>query len=265
MDGGLPEELGASRATGKFYGPKAETWADAMRLADGGFRDAENAMRTLSGNIIPKVGKVWAEAPYFSAYPDGELDPASYCAGEPEPYICFRDEERFSHGTLKIVRVALNVAVPGATNSDVIMRRGVASMVLCEFLERSGHPVELYALHSAESSANKTCYSVRVKGAGEPLDLQALSFILAHPSFLRRLMFSLMEQESPDVRREMNIQKHGGYSAPANHPDEATFEIAVPHESGYGSSAIFGTDDKAAAWIRGTLEKIGVKLEAIGD
>ena len=58
-------------------------------------------------------------------------------------------------------------------------------------------------------------YHIPVVHPGGFLDIDMAAFCVAHPSFLRRLIFALNEHEAVDLRRKMGFCAGGGYGKPA--------------------------------------------------
>ena len=64
-----------------------------------------------------------------------------------------------------------------------------------------------------------------VKKGGEPLDLYNMSFMLGHPSLLRRISFSLWECMGKEVVDTFGFHNGAGYGYPHDIPKEMEGDI----------------------------------------
>lgn len=95
-----------------------------------------------------------------------------------------------------VVRLYMNVSAGAHTSVEQIMNRGAAIVSLIDTIEGDGmRRVELVAVCNSKNteSNGRNLFSVVVKRSDEHLDWGRVSFALAHPSFLRRLMFRVQE------------------------------------------------------------------------
>jgi len=101
----------------------------------------------------------------------------------------------------RTVSMGVVVCYNAGTTSTECYHHGVAILSALDTLEAQGLRVELTVIDSAESSVlpgtvRNTMW--RIKEACQPLDLDRLAFVLAHPAFLRRLCFRETERHAED-------------------------------------------------------------------
>lgn len=96
-----------------------------------------------------------------------------------------------------IVRIYMNVSAGAHTKPEQIINRGAAIVNLIDTIEADNtRRVELVAVlnnYNTEKKEYRNLFSVVVKRSDEHLDWGRVSYALAHPSFLRRLMFRVQE------------------------------------------------------------------------
>lgn len=100
-----------------------------------------------------------------------------------------------------IIRLYMNVSAGAHTTPEQIINRGAAIVNLIDTIEGDGlRRVELVAVCNSRNteSNGRNLFSVVVKRSDEHLDWGRVSYALAHPSFLRRLMFRVQEITSTD-------------------------------------------------------------------
>lgn len=85
-----------------------------------------------------------------------------------------------------------------------IINLGAAILTMVDQLENKGYSTEIYCYLSTKTNF----YTVKIKDAGEPLDVNRVAFPLAHPSMFRRLSFKVTESD-PRLEFESNY----GYAA----------------------------------------------------
>lgn len=86
-------------------------------------------------------------------------------------------------------------------------------------LRMQGCAVSILATHTVKSHASQRTWQCAVPIPNN-LDIDTLSFLLTHPSHLRRLVFSIMEHEPEEIRQEFSFgvnMQH--YSMPFTNPN----------------------------------------------
>lgn len=248
-----------------WYGEEAETWEKGLRVASEGWAKAEEAIKRMGASILPKVGMTFSQTVRMDIPAmGGMLDIGTFLSGDPECYITPTEDIRFTKGSFKVTKVVMDYATSAGVSSDVMTRRGIAALVLCDVLERYGFPVEFWGVCGLARGSACMDYAVKLKGAGEWFDLKSLSFSIAHPAVFRRLTFAIMESENAEARRAMGVNTRGGYGSLREHPMCAEADVKVPNLM-LGSTAAFASDANAVKWIRETLEKIGVTVSKINE
>lgn len=181
-------------------------YAECQSLATDGWPEGlqhVEQVRKKMNRIV--ASKIKAYHPKFADSGD-EIDIGAYVEGDPEHWIEFQPVDTDGVGG-KIVRVLVNVAVSHTIPKDVFIHRGAAVVGLLEALSNCGYSVELTLLSTTENDRTINQYEIPVKRPDEHLDGDRCSFMIIHPSILRRLVFSAKEQEETD-------DYTGGYGVP---------------------------------------------------
>jgi hypothetical protein len=146
-----------------------------------------------------------------------EPDIDRYLAGEPENMIDYHIDPANSGRNLKLIVNASQSAYVGA---ETITRRGVAIALAMDMMTAAGYGVGLEMAERSEGYGRRDGkditveYRIPVVESGGFVDLDSMTFCLVHPSFLRRLIFSLNEHEPDDIRDAMGYHESGGYGRP---------------------------------------------------
>jgi len=113
----------------------------------------------------------------------------------------------------RIVRIVANVAASGSVSAESLFVRGAVVFATIDILESLGHRVELTVARGTKAP-NGSVFQVfvLVKSADQPLDADRLAFCLCHPSFLRRLTWSVSEQHGfiPNVTHPCPVEAPEG-------------------------------------------------------
>lgn len=99
---------------------------------------------------------------------------------------------------VKVLKIYAAINYWYGLEKEAIIKAGAALANAIYSLEKAGCRCELYAggvyTLSKPYSAQKGSYFVKIKGAGEPLDILKVAFPLVNPSFLRRITFAVIEK-----------------------------------------------------------------------
>ncbi len=120
-------------------------------------------------------------------------------------------------GHRKRDRPIINLFVTGLCNcnvgADTYFRLGSVIYSLAEALEASGYGVRIvsasYGVRSYSGSPPyyRTFQAVTVKEPSEYILASRLAYVMAHPSFGRRIMFRMLELMPAEVRREWECER----------------------------------------------------------
>ena len=246
----VPEEERASRGNNTdWYG--TESFGQAMELARCGWPEGVSIIE----DIAEKIGAVVSQqivrpVPVYSVA-GGFPDVARFLAGVPDCMLTFESQELTGPG--KVIKVIASVGALSSVAPETIQHKGAAICALVDALESTGHRVELIL----DSSVNgKYSWQCTIKRADEPLEMDRIAFAFAHPSMLRRLIFSLREQAPNSVLRELTGK--GGLGRSCNPLNTEGADIVLP--SLRDNPREFASVASAARWVLGQLERQGVEV-----
>ena len=92
----------------------------------------------------------------------------------------------------KIVNILVNTSVSCGVDTKSIEKAGSYYYIVIDLLEKAGYRCNVYVLASY-SSTDEGYMLVRAKTDKEPFNKEKMAFLLAHPSFHRRINFKWME------------------------------------------------------------------------
>lgn len=116
----------------------------------------------------------------------------------------------------QVITLFIESAASAGVSTDILISRAAIIAAICDILENSGYSCEIVSLITTclddvdgEQLACQT--AVKVKNAGERLNLANAVFAMGHPSFQRRFRFALVGS----VARLRTIWRNQGYPASA--------------------------------------------------
>lgn len=174
----------------------------------------------------------------------------------PETWMNF--ETVLVEGQPQYLRVVVNVICSGGISPKVILARGAVVCALIDLLEYAGRRVELtMACSDRAADGRHNLYTTAViKRFDEPLDLPKVVYAIAHPTVLRRHIFSLLETLSATHRTQLSVP--GGYGNCVDVPSDERGDLYIPMMM-YGETQ-WQNEQSAIAWIEGELVRLGVPL-----
>lgn len=246
---------GASRKPGDKAWAGTDSFDEAMTLAREGWKEGLDRIQALTArlehitsSLVHKPEIQWDVAGDFA-------DAGLFTTGVPECMGSFVESEQVTAGSGKIVRILMNLSASACVDAETIMRRGAACCALVDALESAGRSCEIVLSAASGGGWNVETY-IPVKAAGEPLEMDRMAFLLAHPSSFRRLMFSAWEHEAEDVRRANQFHLDEIYGYPAKTKDESA-NIVIPEADAREHSS----DAAILQWIASELRAQGCELE----
>lgn len=239
-----------------------DNWTKAMNFAKGGWDSGRQQVLDVLDDIEIGDADFHGETMTENRQVYGErLDMGAYLAGDPQ---CYRqrefveDERSSGHAG-----ITLNVSVcySSGVNQEEITARGAVAAALAEALDYHGIAVEINAIaafggKTGSGPKQSVCYKVPIKKGQEPLNPDTLAFQLANPDMLRRLIFSAVERDQPEIRDSLG-RGYGKVADLEQHNED--------HEIYLSGGDVRKTDwqdeHTRTEWIRQELEEQGITLD----
>lgn len=253
-------EMGNSSRTSSQSFAGTRSWKEAWDMATVGWPEGTKKMAALKDRISGVVGSYVKKLDYTYEVAGSVVDVGRFCSGEPECFMQFQDSVEEGKGG-KLVHLLIRAdALCDVTTQEIFMR-GAAILALVDALEQAGMIAEITMACANQSnwSSGRTVYSVIAKRAGEALELDRMAFAIANASFFRRLMFSAMEQETPEIRQRMAVKEGGGYGRTWRDWDPGNRDIYM-RDVRHGEP-FWQSESAAVAWVLTKLKEQGVALE----
>lgn len=221
------------------------TAKQAIELARKGWIEGTSHIRTISAQLVSRVYSL-IEFPIIQFDVNGlDFDMGMHLSGTPECWYVFRNEIRDGSG-FKSLRFVYNFGARVYVSAETMRARGYTAAALIILLEQSGFRVDIVAVNRVEING-KTAYDFRipVKTVDQPLDIDRLTFIFAHPAMLRRLCFNIRNRYSSTMGASIDLE-----------PSEQG-DIYIDSATGYQWTDL----DTAQAWIIEQLKQQGVHIQ----
>lgn len=155
-----------------------ESMAEAVSIARYGWIDA----LTVADRLLPPVPLVKRRARSLAG---GRVNVGRMLAGAPDHMV--RRKRQPGH---KIITLFIETIMRKGIGINTAIVRVVAVVAIIDQLEQSGYSCNLIAVDTTRRRDLKAEFqlTIRLKEAGERLNLSDISFALGHPSFTRRLV-----------------------------------------------------------------------------
>ena len=177
-------------------------WPDGARQVNKGYRLVKNLDQMNSAKV--RAVSVEGFAPVVPLY----------LANQPQTML---GQSIVSKKT-KVITLIKSISFNGSIGSENIKNSGLNTLAIVDSLERNGYRINLYVMDLGRARKNSgggdqiLGAMLKVKGAGERLNMAKIAFPIAHPSMLRRIMFRFVER-CPEASSHFA----GGYgSVPSN-------------------------------------------------
>jgi hypothetical protein len=256
---GANPEFASVRGEPKWCGG-TKTVAEATGLLVDGWSKPTEEIARITERVREQVGEVVAPIiQFYNGTVGTRLDVGLFTAGDPNCFYSFYEEE--GRRAERFVRVIVDNAFSSNVNADDIVTRGGAIIALCDALALSGYSTEVWVTVAVSGRDGSLYTLVPVQVAGQPWDTRSAIFPLAHPAFLRRLHFALVEGGGTDI-----VKRFGdpvSYGSPKGICKGDTVDTLVGGAdillSGQ-SGSISDIVRDPAKWVLGQLEKCGAYL-----
>lgn len=196
---------------------KTESYDEAVNLMKNGWEDMSKKLtkrlEAIKSDVQPikKAKTVYGVAGYQAIVP-------LYLNGVPTNMA----SKKMVVQKQKVITINKDVGYNCFTTSEEIIEESIKALQIVKKLEAQGYRINLNIIHGTEYGSYRYSFKVRVKSAGEKLNISKAAFPLVHPSMLRRLGFRFLE-----VFPGVPSGYVGGYGHAAN---SCVFQKQYPEE-----------------------------------
>jgi len=180
-----------------------EVWDDAHFLATSGWPEGAQAMEKMFTTLRLPSNKA-RTVTRFSPHGPGSLSMGRYIDGHPKPIAIQKETNQLSKSRARtggIIHLGINISQTAGTSARARFLYGCMILSLTDLLERSGRRVALTLFNGNSGSDGASInQSVKLKTAGERLNLSILAFAVGNAATQRRLAWSVRETLPVNVR-----------------------------------------------------------------
>ncbi len=238
-----------------FTGTK--TWEDAVELSRKGWPEGVKKAQAIANPLQEKLYSKIQLATIQYDTTGTLLDVGRFAVGEPEHWGNWEYSLIDGEGT-KYVHIVMNGTASCGIEASVLIARGAVVSALVNLLELGGCRAKVTLAYAVTPRADAPPIfqtTVTLKQYDEPLDLDRLTYALAHPSTFRRLFFSLMECQPTALCHAMGVPR-GGYGSQGDLLKADQGDIYLGSMS-YGA-VDWENPESAERWALKHLQELGV-------
>jgi hypothetical protein len=175
------------------------------------------------------------------------IDMGEYMTGNPECWF-----ETSPMGGRRVIRLTVSCSYSSFVEAQQIRNRGGAIVALIDLLQRDpNNVIELIAVSATDCVTRAyddwSNQQINVPLGTSPIDINSAAYVLAHPSFLRRICFALKEYLT-------DWKVVSGYGHPRR-PEDPLASMIMPQVDPSVAKE-FSTPESAAAWVERTYNEI---------
>lgn len=207
------EQFNRSSISGSsnFTGTKDK--AEAFKLFHTGYPEGLQKMKQVLDCVRNLIRLKSPQYEFAEAVDGSSPNIEAFLQGQPEDMFFLSPVELEAPPTVLTVQFEMAYAAQITTTQAIWA--GATVFAAMEALRAQGCAVQPILTHTVTD--RKSDYWQSTVAVPNSLDLDTLSFLFTHPSVLRRIVFSIMEHESQDIRQKFAFgRNYGGYSYPAN-------------------------------------------------
>lgn len=209
-----------------FYG--TTTWEEAVALAEDGWSEGREMVGQILTNIEAAQHDVSRPICHWDVTGDF-VDVGAYVSGEPECMVSWQAQPE----SKRIARILVNLSASGSVSCETLRWRGATVLALIDRLENADVRCEVDIGLCNKEDGKYWTICANVKRADEPLHIDRLAFHLAHPSSLRRIMWSFAETGPAHLVNDHHFYDGGWYGMPVSEirsylPEGEKYDLIVP-------------------------------------
>lgn len=214
---------------------------EALKMLNTGWSEGSKQLTSSLKIANLKMGNV-EKAKMINDIVGFQVHVPNYIQGIPTSMINKRNIKQ-KQRTITLVKA---ITYHAQIKAKEILEDSVKFLQIVQEIERQGVRVNVFTVFHAVQSSEEIIIRVKIKSASERLNISKMSFPLLHPSFLRRIVFRIME-----INHDLKLTGwQNGYGAPGKADQTMQHlkdnEILIP---------VLITEDEATSIIQRSIKK----------
>ncbi len=219
-------------------------WSECVALASNGWPQASQQVAEISQDIITRSEASLTHPEIFMDVTGSDFDIATMLSGAPEYW------NRLEHtAEQKVIKLVFNACTSGGVRADIMKTKGAVVAALVQSLELCEVRVQVVLAFNSDNHL----VTVNLKDASQPLDIDRLTFALAHPAAFRRLGFAVLE-----TNYDFMSKHDSSYGRVMEVPDDLQGDIYIAGSHLYDPS--YADPAVASAWVVEQLRGQGITI-----
>lgn len=231
------------------------SFAQALRLAKDGWDVHRPQVDRFVSHVEEQVDLELFQTTFESTFDvaGSEVSIDRYLSGEPECMIEATPLRIARKG--RAVRLVIPFGYRAVVTVEQAVARGAAIVALADLLAKAQHPVEIWATRTqslgTRKPGGKYHANILIQEANDPLDIDRLLFVFAHPAAYRRIGFGSLHKRG---KIPAAWDDQGGQVAPD--PDDLGEAVENTHIYPHLEASQDWSEAGAKAWIETQLAEI---------
>lgn len=182
------KKIGNESTTGSYDFTGTHSYKEAMELLQGGWTEEAKKLTQIMNTEV-KTMQPQMQRKQVRSVAGGHALVAAYLNGAPNNMVMTKMEPKKQ----KVITVTKAIGYLAHVSKETIRSEAIKALKVVMKLEAQGYRVNMNVMSVSEDYSNAIYCKVRVKNAGEKLNISKVAFPMCHPSFFRRMVFKFRE------------------------------------------------------------------------
>lgn len=151
------------------------------------YKEIKDTVKSL--NIDKILGNVVKKSSLYNSVVGFQPNVPNFLKGIPTDMIAEKQNKK----SQKILNIVINTTCSCGVNASDITKAGAYYYTIIDLLEKSGYRCNVYSMANFHTYEDDGYMLLRIKTDREPFNKEKIAFVIAHPSFQRRINFKWME------------------------------------------------------------------------
>ncbi len=221
----------------------SKSLAHAIEIASNGWKEGVKAVEKHLNELDVEnmLADIFQKSEMLYDVQGSVVDVGAYMEGLPEHMVSLVHANIPRRAVKLIIALDQHCDVSGGD----MLRKAANNFLATEALRLSGHIVDVFGVQTVRAyrrGTNVMMQEIPIQKPGDYLSTAQLAFMVGHPSFLRRIIFTALESEPEHIRADFGFYPGGGYGLPIGVDKMLLSHVEMSHAQD-GVTYIIDKDD----------------------